>query len=401
MTALIVTGLATEKKIHKRLAVIFAQSSPFHVSSCHPLLSMLVSYCGLTPTRIVGEFYFSIYKNTLVHSYIQRAAIGQQERKISNMTSDAEEEFPVLVDGFMSVSDDTFCDEPELRWYCAPDSWQQQEEKDTGKGDETNKREGKDGSWSVDDDGQLVVQPPAKKDFWRKTYYEPLLVKDDGPCLFATVPMNKAITATAEFTIGGTTRQFDQAGLCVRLDSDHWLKTGIEIVDGIPRLSCVCTNVYSDWSTQIYWKPQATNVKIRLHILPNQSIVVEAWDETRSSWNFIRIAHLSLAMKCDPDPLQDHPTVTKAWAGKGAPKGHLYGTLLVSFLSLLYVCRYGLAMQNNILTLFTFLKSIDLYYAVGVFACCPEDQTGTTVTFHDLKVVAGSTFKHNADGNHE
>lgn len=263
--------------------------------------------------------------------------------------SEAESEFPVLVDGFMSVSDDAFCDEPELRWYCAPDSWSESLE--------DGKREGRDGSWTVDDDGQLVVKPPAKKDFWRKTFYEPVLVKDDGPCLFATVPIHKAIMATCSFTIGGKTRQFDQAGICVRLDSEHWLKTGIEIVDGKPRLSCVCCNVYADWSTQNYWKETATQVKIRVHLLPNRSVVVEAWDDAANGWTFIRICHLSRDTKCDPDPLADHPNVTKAWAGKGSPNGHVY---------------------------------------IGVFAACPEDQTGTEVTFHDLTVVAGSSFKHDS-----
>ena len=277
------------------------------------------------------------------------------------MTSSSETDLPVLVDGFMSVSDDAFCDEPELRWYCAPDCWQEIDEGDDGALVE-GRREGRDGSWTVDDEGELVVQPPAKKDFWRKTYYEPILVKDDGPCLFATVPDNKPIMATTTFTISGKTRQFDQAGLLVRLDSEHWLKTGIEMVDGKPRLSCVCTNGYSDWSTQNYWKETAERVKIRLHILPDRGIVVEAWEDATSSWNFIRICHLSTDSKVDPDPLEDHENVQKAWAGKGAPNGHVY---------------------------------------VGVFACCPEDQAGTTVTFHDLTVVAGSTFQHDADCVHE
>ena len=35
---------------------------------------------------------------------------------------------------------------------------------------------------------------------------------------------------------------------------------------------------------------------------------------------------------------------------------------------------------------------------VGVFAACPEDQTGTEVTFHNLRVVEGSTFTHDAAG---
>jgi regulation of enolase protein 1 (concanavalin A-like superfamily) len=262
--------------------------------------------------------------------------------------------FPILVDGFMSVSDDAFCDEPDLRWYCAPDSWEDSLVE--------GRREGRDGSWTVDDDGQLVVKPPAKKDFWRKTYYSPTLVKDDGPCLFATVQRGKAVMAETSFTISGNTRQFDQAGICVRMDSEHWLKTGIEIVDGIPRLSCVCTNSYSDWSTQKYWNDTATNVRIRVHVLPNRSVVVEAWEEASKTWNFIRICYLSRNVKVDPDPMAEDEAVTKAWSGKAAPSGHVY---------------------------------------VGVFACCPEDQTGTVVTFHDLSVVAGSTFKHDADGIHE
>ena len=50
------------------------------------------------------------------------------------------------------------------------------------------------------------------------------------------------------FTIKPTS-QFDQAGLIIYKDSEHWLKTGIEYVDGHPKLSCVITNKYSDWST--------------------------------------------------------------------------------------------------------------------------------------------------------
>ena len=37
-------------------------------------------------------------------------------------------------------------------------------------------------------------------------------------------------------------RQFDQGGLFVRVDDEHWIKAGIEVVDGKPRLSCVVTN---------------------------------------------------------------------------------------------------------------------------------------------------------------
>lgn len=52
-----------------------------------------------------------------------------------------------------------------LLWYRGPATWTTPEEKK--------------GWWKIEN-GELHFAPPAKKDFWRKTYYEPLLVKDDG-----------------------------------------------------------------------------------------------------------------------------------------------------------------------------------------------------------------------------
>lgn len=46
--------------------------------------------------------------------------------------------------------------------------------------EESNK--GKSGSYTLSEDGDcLTVKPDGKRDFWRKTYYQPLLVKNDGP----------------------------------------------------------------------------------------------------------------------------------------------------------------------------------------------------------------------------
>jgi regulation of enolase protein 1 (concanavalin A-like superfamily) len=59
----------------------------------------------------------------------------------------------------------------------------------------------------------------------------------------------------------------------VRIDSEHWLKTGIEVVDGIPRLSCVVTNGFSDWSTQSWI---GLTLRIRVTQTGDGSYVVEA-----------------------------------------------------------------------------------------------------------------------------
>ena len=53
------------------------------------------------------------------------------------------------------------------------------------------------------------------------------------------------------------------------------LKPGIEITDGKPRMSSIPCDAYSDWSTHNYW----SYVEIRVHSLPNHSIVVEAWGD--------------------------------------------------------------------------------------------------------------------------
>ena len=111
----------------------------------------------------------------------------------------------------------------ELAWFCEPAGW------GAGDAEDDEGREGSGGGWAVSVDGkELTLRPPAKKDYWRRTYYSPLLIKDDGPCLFATVPRGEACTAEVSFSLTPR-RQFDQAGIMVRLDSEHWLKTGIEV----------------------------------------------------------------------------------------------------------------------------------------------------------------------------
>jgi regulation of enolase protein 1 (concanavalin A-like superfamily) len=274
------------------------------------------------------------------------------------------EDFPVLVQGFSGVGPHLLTrSSPQsvhgstLAWYCDPSAWQPL----------AGVSEGSGGSWKVDEAGQLIIAPPSKKDFWRKTFYTPTLCKDDGSCLFATMPATQSYMVETSFTLDNK-RQFDQAGLCLRLGTEHWLKTGIECVDGQARLSCVVTNVYSDWSTQPWPAPR---LRIRVHVI-GSSFVVEAapldvpgaaaTDETK--WDFIRIANLDLK-NCQPeDPLAGAVEAAQ-WPDPSAaepPAGHLW---------------------------------------MGVFACCPEEQDGCTATFHSFTIRKGTSFDHNADGNFE
>jgi regulation of enolase protein 1 (concanavalin A-like superfamily) len=230
----------------------------------------------------------------------------------------------------------------------------------------------------------LQLAPPAKRDFWRKTYYEPLLVKDDAPFLYrlienpTTTKDKLPVMVETSFTIHNPKSQFDQAGIMIRIDHEHWVKTGIEVVDGIARLSCVVTNCFSDWSTQI-WPGDGSDepsIRIRVHILPQHggSIVVEAApplpkssvsndtndddDENQISWNFVRIAHLNRNMK--HDMLNDEQVVKDAFQGPSIPQD---STMMM----------------------------------VGIFGACPVDQAGMVVTFDHLSIRQGTTFVHDAD----
>jgi len=148
--------------------------------------------------------------------------------------------------------------------------------------------EGQLSSYSVKGGVGLLVQPAHKTDFWRITYYDPPFVKDDGAALIYKVPLGmNAWSIETEFSLEAI-NQFDQAGILVKIDSERWMKTGIEYVDGIPRMSAVVTNRYSDWSTQS-WGGDRSHVRIRVSKI-RDSLVAEHY--YNKQWVFMRIAHL-------------------------------------------------------------------------------------------------------------
>lgn len=100
-------------------------------------------------------------------------------------------------------------------------------------------------TWRRDD--TLHVTTDARTDFWRETHYG--FTHDNGH--FYAFETGEAFTAQvrvrAEFE-----QLYDQAGLMVRLDAEHWAKAGIECSDGLPMLSSVRTIGQSDWATGVY-----------------------------------------------------------------------------------------------------------------------------------------------------
>ena len=105
------------------------------------------------------------------------------------------------------------------------------------------------GAWSrqpisVQEDGRhLVVEAAEGSDWWRTTSYG--FIHDDGHGLLADFPDESAVEVSF---ILDYREQFDQCGIFIVSDTEHWVKAGVEFCDGSPQLGAVVTAVKSDWS---------------------------------------------------------------------------------------------------------------------------------------------------------
>ena len=81
--------------------------------------------------------------------------------------------------------------------------------------------------WEIKDGKTLVMDVPAKTDFWRISHYG--FTVDDGPFYYATY--GGEFEAKVKIT-GNYVTTFDQMGLMLRIDHENWIKAGVEYVDG-------------------------------------------------------------------------------------------------------------------------------------------------------------------------
>jgi uncharacterized protein len=145
-------------------------------------------------------------------------------------------------------------------------------------------------SWQGDD-ARLAVRTGPKTDFWQRTHYG--FVRDDGHALLRAVDGD----FVAEVGIEGRYReQYDQAGLIVRASATHWVKAGIEYVDGAQLASVVVTREYSDWSTsRLDEPPERFGVRVTKE---GPTVTVEGSGDGGATWQLMRLAWLG-----------DHPTL--------------------------------------------------------------------------------------------
>ena len=111
-------------------------------------------------------------------------------------------------------------------------------------------------TWEVKD-GNLKMKVTPESDYWRKTHYG--FTVDDGPFDYTTRGGEFEVSLKIS---GDYKTRFDQMGLMLRIDEEHWIKTGIEYVDGVYNFSTVVTDVHSSWSViELSGKPESIWIK--------------------------------------------------------------------------------------------------------------------------------------------
>jgi regulation of enolase protein 1 (concanavalin A-like superfamily) len=137
-------------------------------------------------------------------------------------------------------------------------------------------------------DGALVVTAAKGSDLWRDTAYG--FRHENGHALLRPLESGRAIEVAFLCDYDGT---FDQAGALLWIDEANWLKTGVEISDGVAQLGAVATRGKSDWSMAPVPDWVGREVTVRLSRSGDAVTVRARVDE--EPWRMVRLAPV------DPD----------------------------------------------------------------------------------------------------
>lgn len=150
------------------------------------------------------------------------------------------------------------------------------------------------------DGSDLLVTAREASDFWRTTSYG--FVHDDGHGLLAPFPDRSAVEVSF---VADLTEQFDQAGILVRADAEHWVKAGVEYADGAAQLGAVVTDVVSDWSTGVVdWVGRRVTVRASRS---GDALTVRARVD-EEPWRLVRLAPLDPALPWAAGPMVCAPS---------------------------------------------------------------------------------------------
>jgi regulation of enolase protein 1 (concanavalin A-like superfamily) len=146
-----------------------------------------------------------------------------------------------------------------------------------------------DGTWSTppvasdEADGHLRVAAVEGSDAWRHTAYG--FVHENAHALLAPLAVGEAMEVSFRAPWDG---QFDQAGVFIEIDREHWMKAGVEFADEHLGLGAVVTDVRSDWSVGFVddWRDAEITVRVSRWA---DALIVRARADA-GEWRLVRVA---------------------------------------------------------------------------------------------------------------
>jgi uncharacterized protein len=155
---------------------------------------------------------------------------------------------------------------------------------------------------STNDAGHLVVTAVEGSDYWQQTVYG--FTHENGHALLAPWHRDQAVEVT--FCLDGFTELYDQAGLILWNSPTQWIKSGVEINDGVPHLGAVVTDGYSDWSLAPVPEWSGQNITIRASRM-NDGVILRAHAD-QTAWRTIRVARFPHPDQTQAGPFTCAPT---------------------------------------------------------------------------------------------
>lgn len=164
-----------------------------------------------------------------------------------------------------------------------------------------------DGTWThaphqvENETTHLAVTALEGSDAWRHTAYG--FVHDTEHALLAPLAVGDAMEVSFRAPWEG---QFDQAGVFVRVDDEHWVKAGVEFADGHLGLGAVVTALRSDWSVGYVddWLDSEITVRVSRW---TDALVIRARAD-RGEWRLVRVAPFDGDAEAAAGPLLAAPT---------------------------------------------------------------------------------------------
>lgn len=147
----------------------------------------------------------------------------------------------------------------------------------------------------------LDVSAREGSDAWRHTAYD--FVHDTEHALVAPLAVGEAMEVSFRAPWDG---QFDQAGVFVRIDDEHWIKAGIEYADGHLGLGAVVTAIRSDWS--VGWVDDWNDSEITIRVSRWADAVIVRARADDGDWRLVRVAPFDGDAAASAGPFLAAPT---------------------------------------------------------------------------------------------